>query len=254
MKSHGLILGVLASLGGALTTQHLEASSNCENIVLHIAGEEGAHDSLLRFMKRDTALYMAAFLKQSSQLPKEGPESLLDLGCFETLSPALQAAVRASTEQGAPLDAYRLRKNIGEVFLETRHLRHSEFMIPDRLEDFITQTRFDAWSGQVVPRSRVKGLTRAIYHSPQSFPVEISVAVTHESERGDLNTPIRETEVIIRRSKDSNNWDFYAYDKEGQLQPHSEFRAGPRASPSVCMACHYEAATRAFAPLLRPWR
>ncbi len=253
MSPQFLTVGLLAlASSSALSESPPKSPSSCEVVRLRVPAPD-VSSSRIRYMKRDTALYLAAFLS-STPLPNTSDDSefFVNLGCFENLSPALQTAIQKTGSNPASLEPYPLRNVIGEVFLETRHLRHTSFDLPERVEDFEALTQFRNWWGQVIFESRVKGLTRALYHSPGDFPVEISVAVTHESTSGDLSAPRRETEVIIKRSPNTRDWDFYSYDESGQLQPHSEFRRGPAPSPSVCMSCHYEPATRSFAPMLRP--
>ena len=125
-------------------------------------------------------------------------------------------------------DAINLRTPLGYDWLS------------DRASDLQHNIDYEQWNKHVIPVSRVKRLTRIIYRSPPGFEPQISVAVTKDSTTGDEGAPTREIEVAVRRLDRSNDWDFYAYDADGQLQPYSEFPAGRRDAPTVCVSCHYD--------------
>lgn len=205
-----------------------------------------------KHLKTDTALYLATFLKASSApVPPHAP--FVSLDCYENMSPALQRAIDESlSSSSGEISIMRLRNMMGDAYLEMRHKRHIDFEIPERLEDFEALSGFRNWRRSIVRESRVKGLTRALYHSPESFHPKISVAVTHESREGDVGRPVRETEILIKRASNSKDWDFYVYGSSGNLQTNSEFKRGTTApSPAACMSCHYDSTERAFAPLRR---
>jgi hypothetical protein len=111
-----------------------------------------------------------------------------------------------------------------------------------------TQTRlpYKSWSREVIEFSAIKRKTRVIYRSPDNFATGVSVAETLESESGDLNAAIRETEIAIDRADATGNSDFYAYDKEGRLSSVSTFPSGERAVPGMCLSCHHSIIKKTF--------
>jgi hypothetical protein len=224
----------------------------CPSPNLEISPPSSNQDSeRIRYFKQDTSLYILESLGYALPSFDEEKGALYSLGCLDELSPSLQKAILETQSPLDRIDSFQLRNRFGLAYLETQELRHPDFVLPQNVEDFIKATHFQSWTGEVIPESRVKGKTRALYHSPASYPYEISVAVTHDSIIGDIRSAVRETEVMIRNRKNSKNWNFYAYDHRGQLQAHSEFRRGLAPSPAACMSCHYDPSDRSFSPLHR---
>ena len=50
--------------------------------------------------------------------------------------------------------------------------------------------------------------------------------------------------MAVKRDN-SEDWDFYAYNHEGELSGYSTFPAGQRPAPRICVNCHYDGGTRA---------
>ncbi len=128
----------------------------------------------------------------------------------------------------------------------TRAQRNQHVVIPESLNEFTQQTQFPQWSKMVVNVSMVKRLTRVIYRSPEGYAPAMSVAVTYDSQSGDLSAPVRETEIAVERWDQSGNSDFYVYDHMGLLSPTSTFPSGERPSPSTCLGCHFDRNTKTF--------
>ena len=112
---------------------------------------------------------------------------------------------------------------------ESRHVRGQD--LPDTtsgLPDFTT------WPRHIVKKSAVKRLTRVIYRGPGT-----SVAVTLATDQGDLGAPVVDTEVAVDRRDGSGDADFYVYGADGRLTTKAPFPAGDKASPTICVSCHY---------------
>ncbi len=122
--------------------------------------------------------------------------------------------------------------------------------IPDRLQEFADRTGFLEWSREIVVHSAVKDKTRVIYRSPKGWEPQISVAQTLDSTTGDLNAPVRETEVSIKRLDQSGDWDFFVYNDAGKLATTSEFPAGERPSPHFCSGCHYDSSRQTVSRIM----
>ena len=123
--------------------------------------------------------------------------------------------------------------------LKTVAVRKHDPYIKATLAEFTAITNFHSWTRMVVNRSGVKRKTRVIYRSPADFPQQISVSETLDTDDGDLNATKLETEIAMRRVGGERTFEFYTYDKNGNLAEFSEFPAGERPSPSVCVSCHY---------------
>jgi len=136
----------------------------------------------------------------------------------------------------------------GPVYDRARNHRRrasSQLQIPSSFEKFEAITSFRSWQRRIVQNSVVKGVTRALYCSPEDFEPAIAVAQTHDDASGSLTTPVRETEVIIKRQDGTETFDFFVYDEEGDLSRTSAFfnsrqreTVGP--APHTCMSCHYD--------------
>ncbi len=112
-------------------------------------------------------------------------------------------------------------------------------VIATDLHTFQKMTSFAEWPRDVVLTSHVKGKTRVIYRSPESFSRGISVAQTLDTVSDDLTAKVLETEVAIDRADNSGNTDFYSYDVNGRLATTSHFPAGEKPVPGICLGCHH---------------
>lgn len=128
--------------------------------------------------------------------------------------------------------------------LKTIAVRKHEPYIKATLAEFTAETNFHSWNRSIVKISGIKRKTRVIYRSPADFPQQISVSETLDTDDGDLNATKLETEIAMRRVGGERTFEFYTYDKHGVLAESSEFPAGERPSPTVCVACHYNPALR----------
>ena len=200
---------------------------------------------------RDGILYlMATWVPELTSSVKPTDASLV-VSCA-SLPASVQIAIVNSTLPSGEFDFNAFRNRIGLPYLESRSKLHANFAPHATLDEFKAISHFEKWPVRIFQRSRVKGLTRAIYQSPKDLGYELSVAVTHNSTDGDLSKDVRETELILRRNDGSKNWDFYVYEASGKLVPESHLvRPDALASPSVCMNCHFSSDDRAFVPLLR---
>ena len=102
---------------------------------------------------------------------------------------------------------------------------------------------FTAWPRRVIAKSAVKRQTRVIYRSPDGVVPGTSVAVTLATDTGDLSAPVVDTELAVDRRDGSGDADFYVYDAAGALVDRAPFPSGDKPSPSICVSCHYRAAT-----------
>ena len=118
-------------------------------------------------------------------------------------------------------------------------------MIPTSLEDFERLHEYKNWPREVIKKSRVKSKTRVIYRSPGDSHA-ISISETRDSVTGDLESKVIETEVVIERSDHSGNFDFFAYDADGQLSPTAWFPSGEKTLPGICMSCHHSPTSGTF--------
>ncbi|MCX6116276.1 MAG: hypothetical protein NT027_01945 [Proteobacteria bacterium] len=130
--------------------------------------------------------------------------------------------------------------------LMTRKQRRQSELVTDKLSEFVDKTNFRTWPRTILNVSMVKRLTRVIYRSPSDIRPAMSVAVTYESQNGDLSKPVRETEVAIEREDGSGNADFYVYDHDGKISTTSTFPSGDQPSPSSCLSCHFNRNSRTY--------
>lgn len=133
-----------------------------------------------------------------------------------------------------------------EAQLPTIVRRRQNSIISQELADFQALTKFVTWPRTILKLSMVKRLTRVIYRSPDGVVPAMSVAVTYDSQTGDLTAPVLETEIALERMDGSGNADFYAYDDAGHLSRMSTFPSGERPVPSSCMGCHFRKQSRTF--------
>jgi hypothetical protein len=127
-----------------------------------------------------------------------------------------------------------------------RENRRQLTIIPNELSEFLKASNYKSWEREVVDRSRVKHKTRIIYRSPSSFVPGISVAETHESITGDVDSPFIEAEIAVDRLDGSGNADFYSYNSQGQLSTTSMFPNGERPVPEMCLGCHFSKPSGTF--------
>lgn len=165
----------------------------------------------------------------TSQLPPAAAESL----------DRLFKPVRSGTELAD------LRSWWNQWSLPLRFMRGQETLIPTNLEDFEHLHQYKNWSREIVMKSRVKSKTRVIYRSPVGYQT-ISVSETRDSETGDLESKVIETEVVIERSDHSGNFDFFAYNAAGQLSPTAWFPSGEKTLPGICLSCHHSPRSGTF--------
>jgi hypothetical protein len=156
-------------------------------------------------------------------------------------------AILAAREGAENFNHLIFRNAFSKAYLERRKLQRENFEIPEHLKDF---PNFKNWEKEVVSFSRVKGQTRVIYRSPDGFVPTVRVAETLNTQDGNLEASVRETEMLIKRSRDAKNWDFYAYDSAGILSEESHFRPGMRPTPGICMSCHYSELDKSFSPIM----
>ncbi len=202
--------------------------------------------------RRDSLIYLLSpFLPELRAI--DPTVASVTIPCAELPADAYVALINSFTPEGT-FDYIQFRNAIGNAYLDARATQHADWTPPARLEDFVRQTGYRGWTPEVVTRSRIKDLTRAIYHSPTGKSFAVSVAETHESVNGDLNTAIRETEILLKRENgEAKDWDFFVYDATGKLATQSHFRNNtPLPSPGVCMNCHYSVGDRAYVPITRP--
>ena len=203
-----------------------EGNSPRETFTRHFScylvdGVSGLHDPDCVF-KRNLSI-------NTSHLPELATESL-----------------KLSTHAGSILiDIRKIRSWWNTWSLPLRAQRGQLVIVPNDLSEFERNTQFKTWNKQVINRSHVKNKTRVIYRSNSLSP-DLSVSQTLDTEIGDLNARILETEISVERNDGSGNYDYYAYNEHGQLSTTAQFPAGERTVPGVCVSCHYSASTGRF--------
>ena len=201
-------------------------------------GLEGISDSL-----RLSVNYI-----MQSLLPFEGEHFVLNerlsidcAGITESLCSDLE---QIGTARGQ-LDYGLLRQAWLANFLGTRGHRGNETIMTDSLEEFKQRSGFEGWTSTVID-SRVKRVRRRL---SRGFIDQRRVSIAETlSDAGE----VRETEVAIERIQQQGNFEFYTYNQYGSMVLESEFPAGMRPSPVVCVACHMNgsgAASR-FIPII----
>lgn len=146
-------------------------------------------------------------------------------------SPNLLQAFESMGSDDGQLDFQRLNETWLAHFLETRHNRGNDQIMVDRLVDFQAHSQFKSWVTETV-NSRVKRTKRRIYRG------KINGRRTSVAETLDASGQVRETEIVIERIQEPGNFEFYTYDMGGTMVTESEFPAGTRPSPVVCVGCH----------------
>lgn len=197
-------------------------------------------------MTRDSILFgIQAFVDPRKQEVIEEKDFLEveESAIFSSVLPA----VRQMGKQTHYLEVVKQLKELLQtgVYDKAERLRHREEFLPTTREKLEKDLRYREWPKQIIARSQVKNKTRVLYRSKN-----LSIAETHESQEGNLNSKVRETEVILKRP-DGTGWDFYVYDSLGKRTAKSVFatKAGKEFeaySPYTCMTCHYDGANRQF--------
>lgn len=222
----------------------------CQDFVLRLPTPSPTNPGNGRFFARDSLLYfIKALLPGGTPLPWIS-EDEMRLPCG-LLSSSAHSVLQTNTDSEGYLDRSTFYAQIAPVYrdeVRTLHYAAPLQQVPDTWEAFTQLYPIGTWPREVIPRSGIKDLTRAIYSSPAGVFPRMHVAHTHQSETGDLSRPVRETEIIIKRSNDPVDWDFFVYDRTGRLVAESEFRAGMRPSPGTCLGCHFRASERGFGP------
>lgn len=245
-----LILASLLASFAALAKVRPNRLQRCDSLIVPLPVPSRTGDYDRDAFYRDGLLYLLATWAPEVTAKVTPSETRVEIPCA-LLPPAVQVALINAMAPNGSFDSIRFRNALGPVYLESRSNQHRTFAPPATLAEFKKLTNFENWPVEVVERSRLKDLTRAVYHSPANAPFGLAIAVTHESQTGDLNTAVRETEFLLRREDGSKNWDFYVYDATGKLIPQSQFGRSHQPSPGICMNCHYSSADRAFVPLMR---
>ena len=154
----------------------------------------------------------------------------LTLFCAD-LSRKLCDGIGGLDEANGVLSYPKLQKVWMDNFLETRKRRHNQHILKDQLADFATVVGYKSWPSFVVD-SRIKRTDRRIYRGKVQNRA-VSVAETEDS-----NGDIRETEIAIERFDEAGSLEFYTYDRAGKMALESDFPAGNRPSPAMCVRCH----------------
>ena len=229
-------------------------SSTDSALIIPIPQPHPAHGNHpLKNMTRDTMIYMlTAFmnplegsLKIVENPPNEGRDwVLVTIG---TVVPEALDSFKLASSTDSPSTAFQLLKDLlgSDNYLKNRNLFHRIAPVTETLQELKDYYHFTDWEREIVELSTVKGTTRIIYRSPKTIH-PISIAQTLMGDNS-----IRETEIIIAREDLSQQFDFYAYNKEGVLTQTSLFHSHQgkevRASvPYTCLTCHYNSDERAF--------
>ena len=165
------------------------------------------------------------------------------------------------------------------LYRQLRHKHHQEIIIDDKRSSFMRRygliaekyKHLDAGLGgyfghwhwpeeyqvQVLSPSLVKGKVRILVRSDRSPFPSFSIALTLDSasypeQSAEAETlPVLETELIVQRDRDRQNWDFYAYGADGRAADRTSFQSSRGASvqaavPHVCMGCHLDSKAKRF--------
>lgn len=234
--SYGVLFGCVLVLQFPTLTAHADSESVCENRTVRIDyGGNGSSSRDQVFI--DLALYTLNGLSPDKSCKITGTLTI-ECGRLD------QRACDHIDLLANPTDYFDLRQFYQENHLRTVSVRKHDDYIKPTLAEFIAITHYETWPRHIVKRSAVKQKTRVVYRSPADFPHEISVSETRDTIEGDLNAQKLETEIAIRRHGEDRTYEFYAYNRQGDLVDYSEFPAGERPSPTICVSCHYNAANR----------
>ena len=195
------------------------------------------------YLTRDTTYFMLLGLTdgRSAAILDYGDRWSVD--CDALPSDVVQG-VRETLAYDGTIDPRQVRLLYEANYHKTITRRRQESVIKSTEAELRAATNFTTWSNRTVPFSHIKRKSRRVFRSPADFFPTTSVSQTLDSETGDQNAVVLETEVAVKRAA-SDGWDFYAYNKEGVLSEYSTFPSGQRASPNICINCHYDAGSRA---------
>jgi hypothetical protein len=153
----------------------------------------------------------------------------LTIDC-QTITIELCQQLKAMTSDES-LDFNKLRDVWLINFLETRRNRGNHNIMFDSLADFAELSRFKEW-GNVIVQSRVKQSRRRIYRGLiNNRKISVSETLGRDGQ-------VRETEVVLERIHITGDFEFYTYNKMGEMALESEFPVGFRPSPVTCVSCH----------------
>lgn len=225
-------------------------SLNLLALEIRIPLEKHRDSGHLKNMTRDSILFgISAFVDPKQKEIETGHETVF-VSEKSVYPEALDAFVEMSEEEDYLGVMKRLRRLLTTgLYDSAEELRHPEFALPATQQELQKKMHYMKWPRQIVKKSVVKNRTRILYRNPdEKYP--LSIAETHESQEGEVESPIRETEVILKRL-DGTGWDFYVFDSTGKRTTESTFynKMGhdiKAYSPYTCMTCHYDGANRQF--------
>lgn len=232
---------VLLFFGEILPLSRLDA---CTDVVLPLDERMQTPATGADFMTVDTALFMLRGLVPQPDTTVTTEARSWTVDC-EHIAPDLATALRGTLAFGGTLDPTALRSVFEARYLATIPARRQSTWILPTIAEFAAATDFAAWPSRIVEVSAVKRKTRRIFRSPDGFAPAMSVSQTLDTNSGDPLAPILETEVGVKREH-GEDWDFYAYNRAGELSMYSTFPAGERPAPRICIGCHYDGDTRAI--------
>lgn len=145
------------------------------------------------------------------------------------------AELRRLADHAGALDPDRAESLWARLYPETRAERGDETLIPATLAAFRARLAYETWPVEVVAESRVKRAKRVIFRGQAADGRRVSVSETHTA-----TGEVRETEVAVsgKAPDGDDDYHFYVYDAAGRLVRQSEFPAGLRPAPEICVACH----------------
>jgi hypothetical protein len=158
----------------------------------------------------------------------------------ETLSEKQCESIDAFTNDSLTLEFSAGRSHWMNQYLQTRPERGNVEIIPDTVKEFENISGYKSWPKEAVD-SRVKGTVRVLYRGILDQR-KVSVAETTFYDNGEAH--VREVEVAVESKRSADNYDFYAYDEQGKISLESEFPAGVRPSPLICVNCHMNGNTK----------
>ena len=245
MKSRILVGSLWVAAGSCMGfSGHL---SGCP-IVLPIAPNMQTPTTPSETSARDLSLFMLKGLVSSSSASVADYGSTWTLDCA-AVPESIQDPIKEVVGPDGFMDWRQLRTVFETNFLQTTPQRGQSDIIKRDVRGLVAATSFDRWSSRMVNFSAVKRKSRRIFRSPTEVVPPVSVSQTLDSEVGDPSAAILETEVAIKR-RDGLDWDFYSYNRAGELVNYSTFPSGEGPSPRMCLSCHYSAASRSISRFL----
>jgi hypothetical protein len=229
-----LSIAALAGAGGSATA--------CADLDLPLDESMQSPNGFGDFLTRDTTLFMIRGLLGPSDrtVADRGDRWIVDC---EALTPDVRAALSQAVAFDGTLDPRAVREAFESRYLKTIAVREHDSWVKTDVAGLRAATHFRDWPQTVVPRSNIKQKTRRIFRSPPGYVPQTSVSQTLDSVTGDTAAAVLETEVATER-ENGIDWDFYAYNRAGNLVDYSTFPAGQRPSPRICIGCHYDGGTR----------